>query len=105
MAEIKFNFYNTYNNYYRNINDIKICNIYIKPLYESIIEGEFEMETLSKFHKITLSAYVEYELRVKYKIDYIVYKSLKKINRQKILVKTLYKPIWYNCKIYNLFKI
>ena len=91
MAEIKFNFYNTYNQYYRNINKLNKLNILVHPYYESIYTTSYFMETISRIYKITLTLYVLYLLRVTQRVDYKVYKSLKKINRKKIFVKTIIK--------------
>lgn len=105
MAELKFNFYNTYNEYYRNINKINKYNLFTEPNYELIITKIFFLEVFPLLYKNILPLYVLYEHSIRNKIKYNVCKSLKKINRQKIYVKKVFKYRNYNWKIFNLFKL
>lgn len=103
MAEIKFNFYSIYKDYYRNINDIKKFNLLLIPYYTLNITSYF-METLSRIYKITLPLYLLHKLRLTQRMDRNICKSLKKINRQKIIVKTIFKLKKINYKTYFLLK-
>lgn len=104
MAEIKFNFYNLYKNYYKNINNVEKYNLYMHNHYElySITSYFMELMNLTYVNKLTL--YVLYELSVTEKFDYIICKSLKQINSKKIKAKIIFK--YKNCfyKIYSIFK-
>ena len=84
MAEIKFNFYNIYKNYYRNINDLKTLIIYIEPKYEVDQHNYFYLELFTKFFFNKLPLYLSYEARVGIRIDHIVYRSLRFKNKEKI---------------------
>lgn len=105
MAEIKFNFYNIYSNYYRNINDVKIFNIFIKPYYELMVDGWLFAETFTLNYRIELYLYFLYELKELNLIKYNICKSLKKINRKKIFVKKIFQIKVCDHKIYNLFRL
>lgn len=111
MAEVKFNFYKIYKEYYKNINDINRFNLYVIPYYDFCIITSYEMETISKFHKIILTLYVLYELNIIKNIDYRIYKYMRIIYFQKIFVKTIFKftkhvkLLNFNKKFYNLFKL
>lgn len=105
MAEIKFNFYNIYRNYYRNINDFKkTLVIYIAPKYETFQWGYFYMDLFPKFFCNKLELYLMYEAMVGIQMDYFVYKSIRPKVRKKISLIKVYNFRNYNYKIYNLFK-
>lgn len=103
MAEIKFNFYNVFSDYYRNIYDVSKFNIFLYPKYESIHIKWVFMDILYKFYSIILPLYLLYQDNLIKRMDYKIHKSLKKIHREKIFVKTVFFYKNCNFKIYNLF--
>jgi len=103
MADIKFNFYNTYINYYRNINDINKFNIFISLDYQFFNKLTYYIEVITQLYSIKLYLFVKYEYTITQKIDENIIKSLKKINKSKFFVKTIFKNINCDYKLYNLF--
>jgi len=107
MVEIKFNFYSTFNKYYRNINKSVIINntyMYHTPLYDDVYNVYLDFENFNKFDDNKLELYIFAELHTKLKIDYFVYQSFKKIIVKNINTKCMFNFKKFNFKITNLLK-
>lgn len=104
MAEIKFNFYNVYKKYYRNINDFKTLIIYIEPKSDLYQLNYLYIELFTNFFFNKLESYIKCELLVGVKIDNYVYKSIKFKNKFNFFLIKIFNGLNYNHKIYNIIK-
>ena len=104
MADVKFNFYNTYSNYYKDINYLYKFNLFMKTYDYTSTLFLYLFEVVIQLFCIKLLYYIKYECLLTQRTDYNIFKSLKHVNKNKIILKTIFQN--KNCffRIYNLIK-